>query len=321
MSTIPKTNHRTAAKDVAPLVSLVIPVYNEQESLPELAEGIDVLIADADYRFEVLCVDDGSNDQSLAIMLKLRDADPRYKVICLGRNFGNQAAFCAGLDHAQGDAVVLLNADLQDPPELVGEFLVHWRAGYDVVYAVRESRSESWLKRLEFNTFYRLLNKMSHLSMPLDAGCFGLLDRTCVDIINNMPEQHRYIPGLRQWVGFNQVGVPYRRPPRFAGHESDFKSQMAFALDAIFAFSFAPLKWIFYVGVSVSLTSFTVIVYQSLNMLLLTHEPLGATTIVAAIMFVGGSILVALGVISAYIARIYDEVRARPQYTIKHKYD
>lgn len=303
-----------------PKVSLVIPVYNEEESLPVLADHLHEVINNAPCDFEVIFVNDGSVDTSLQILLSFQAKDARFKVIDLGRNFGHQPAFTAGIDYAEGDAVVLLNADLQDPPELIREFLKKWEEGYDVVYAIREKRSENFLKSLAFSLFYRILNRISSTPMPVDAGCFGLMDRKVVDIVKSVPEHNRYLPGMRSWVGFKQVGVGYVRPPRFAGQPSGFRSLLRFALDGIFSFSTIPLTLISYVGFLVSLIGFVSILYYVYKRLVVHAGPPGFATLITALMFLGGMILLSLGIIGQYIARIYNEVRARPLYTVKQTY-
>jgi len=303
-----------------PKVSLVIPVYNEEESLPVLADHLYAVIDNAPYDFEVVFVNDGSVDASLQILLDLQAKDPRFKVVDLGRNFGHQPAFTAGIDYAEGDAVVLLNADLQDPPELIPTFLEKWEEGYDVIYAVREKRSENFLKSLAHSLFYRVLTRVSSTPMPLDAGCFGLMDREVVRVMKSMPERNRYLPGMRSWVGFRQTGVGYVRPPRFGGRSSGFRSLLRFALDGVFSFSTIPLTLISYLGFLVSLVSFVAILYYVYKRLVLHAGPPGFATLIAALMFLGGMILLSLGIVGQYIARIYDEVRARPLYTVKGLY-
>lgn len=301
-------------------VSLVIPVYNEEESLPVLANHISQAINGAPYEFEVIFVNDGSADASLKMLLKLQADDARFKIIDFGRNFGHQPAFTAGLDHATGDAVILLNADLQDPPEMIPEFLEKWKEGYDVVYAVREKRSENLLKSLAHSLFYRVLNRVSSTPMPLDAGCFGLMDRGVVDVIRRMPERNRYLPGMRSYVGFRQIDVGFIRPPRYAGQSSGFRSLLRFALDGIFSFSTFPLTLISYLGFLMSLLSFIAIMYHLYTRLVLNAGPPGLATLTIALLFLGSMMLLSLGIIGQYIARIYDEVKARPLYTVRTTY-
>ena len=298
-------------------ISLVIPVYNEEESLPILYGHLTELMNSNRYEFEIIFVNDGSRDNSFAILLNFQATDSRVKVVDLGRNFGAAAAFTAGIDYAEGDAVVLLNADLQDPPELVNEFLEKWEKGYDVVYAVRKKRKEIFLKRIAYSLFYRGLNWLSSTPMPLDAGCFGLMSREVINIMKYLREHNRYIPGIRSWVGFKQTGISYNRPPRFAGRGMRFRRLVKFALDGMFSFSIAPLNLISYVGFIISLSSFTSILFYLYRHLFVQTGPSGFATIICVLLFLGGMILLSLGVIGQYIARIYEEVRARPLYTVK----
>ncbi len=301
-------------------VSLVIPVYNEEESLPVLARHFEEVLRSNRYDFELIFVNDGSTDSSLTILLELQTQDSRYKIIDLGRNFGNQPAFSAGIDQASGEAVVLLNADLQDPPELVPEFLRRWEEGNDVVYAVRQKRKEGIFKRFCFATFYKILNRVSSTPMPLNAGCFGLMSRQVVDLMKSMREHNRYIPGIRTWIGFRQVGIPYERPPRYAGQSSGVRSLAKFALDGIFSFSTVPLTLIYYAGCVISACSFVLALFYAYRRLISHAGPYGFATIICVLLFLGGMILLSLGIIGQYIARIYDEVRARPLYTVKQSY-
>lgn len=301
-------------------LSVVIPVYNEEESLPILYEHLQELINSNKYEFEIIFVNDGSQDNSLGKLLSFQAKDSQVKVIDLGRNFGPVPAFTAGIDYADGDAVVLLNADLQDPPELINEFLKKWEEGYDVVYGVRKKRKENLLKRFAYSLFYRILNWLSSTPMPLNAGCFGLMSREVINIMKSLQEHNRYIPGIRSWVGFKQVGIPYERPPRLAGQGLRFRILVKFALDGVFSFSTMPLNLISYVGFVISISSFALILFYAYRRLIVHAGPNGFATIICVLLFLGGMILLSLGVIGQYIARIYDEVRARPLYTVKKTY-
>jgi dolichol-phosphate mannosyltransferase len=303
-----------------PKISLVIPVYNEAESLPVLAEHLKEVMKSDRYDFEAIFVNDGSQDNTFAILLKLQAKDARFKVIDLGRNFGQQPAFSAGIDYAEGDAVILLDADLQDPPELVFEFLKKWEEGYDVVYAVRQKRKEGLFKKFCFTTFYKILNSVSSTPMPMNAGCFGLMNRQVVDIIKSMREHNRYIPGIRTWVGFRQFGIAYERPARYAGSAIGFRSLAKLGLDGIISFSTAPLTLIYFAGLIISGSSFLLSLFYAYRRLIDHTGPYGFATIICVLLFLGGMILLSLGIIGQYIARIYDEVRSRPLYTIKRTY-
>ena len=301
-------------------ISLVVPVFNEEASLASLYEHLVQLMNANHYAFEAIFVNDGSRDDSLPILLNFQAKDSRIKVIDLGRNFGSTAAITAGIDYAGGDAVVQLNADLQDPPDIVNEFLKKWEEGYDVVYAIRQKRKEFFLKRLAYSIYYRGLKWLSSTPLPLDAGSFGLMSREVVNIIKSLGEHNRYIPGIRSWVGFKQIGITYDRPPRLAGRGMRFKGLVKFALDGIFSFSTSPLNVISYIGFIISLSSFSLILFYFYRHLFVRTGPSGFATIICIVLFLGGMILLSLGVIGQYIARIYDEVRARPIYTVKQTY-
>jgi len=270
--------------------------------------------------WELILVDDGSTDGSFTAMCALHRNDPRIKVVRLSRNFGHQIAISAALDLAQGDAVILMDGDLQDPPELLPQLLKLWKDGYHVVYTVKTSRKENWLKRLAFKSFYRVLSAMSSIKIPMDAGNFSLMDRRVVEVLRTMPERNRYISGLRAWAGFQQTAVYYDRGPRFAG-----KPQMSLgrlfhlALDGIFSFSNAPLRAAIYFGMAAAMVSFAGGLYVVYEKLFTNLAILGWASTIVSILFVGGMILMTLGVIGEYISRIYEEVKKRPLYVIRDK--
>jgi polyisoprenyl-phosphate glycosyltransferase len=298
-----------------PTLSIVIPVHNEEESLTELHNRLSNVLANIEGTAEIVVVDDGSRDHSFDVMLALRDLDDRVKVARLSRNFGHQIAISAGLDLAAGDAVVVMDADLQHPPELIPELVERWREGYDVVYGVMQERSsESWLKRVTARAFYALLGRLSDVDVPPAAGDFRLVDRKVVTAFRTMHEQNRYIRGMFSWLGFRQIGIEYVCPPRFAGASKyTFRKMVRFARDGILSFSSVPLRLMLKLGIVVSLLAVASAV-ATVVAKLSGHGVPGFATIVVSISFLGGVQLLVLGVIGEYIARIHDEVRGRPLY-------
>ena len=299
-------------------ISLVFPVYNEEEVLPQLYQRVRHLIAQLAYDVEVIMVNDGSGDTSLELMKSFHDQDSRFKIIDFSRNFGHQLAISAGIDFAEGDAVLLLDADLQDPPELVPQFLQKWEEGYQVVYAIRKSRQEHLFKRLSYLIFYRILQKISNISIPLDSGDFCLMDRVVVDTLKSMHERNRFVRGLRSWSGFEQIGLEYDREKRQGGEvKYTMPKLMKLALDGIFSFSYFPLQIASYTGFIISVISFLGILVYLYKKLFIGGEPQGFPTLVILVLFMGGIQLISLGVIGEYIGRIYDEVKRRPAYVVR----
>jgi dolichol-phosphate mannosyltransferase len=302
------------------MFSIIIPLYNEEKTIPELVTRLAAVTDGMSDPWELILVDDGSTDGSFTAMCALHRNDPRIKVVRLSRNFGHQIAISAALDLAQGDAVILMDGDLQDPPELLPQLIKLWKDGYHVVYTVKTSRKENWLKRLAFKSFYRILSAMSSIKIPMDAGNFSLMDRRVVEVLRTMPERNRYISGLRAWAGFQQTAVYYDRGPRFAG-----KPQMSLgrlfhlALDGIFSFSNAPLRAAIYFGMAAAMVSFAGGLYVVYEKLFTNLAILGWASTIVSILFVGGMILMTLGVIGEYISRIYEEVKKRPLYVIRDK--
>ena len=239
-----------------PELSVVIPIYNEEENVSELYSRLVKVLDDKRIDFEILFVDDGSRDNSLQGLKEHEASDKRVIVIELARNFGHQVAITAGLDFSRGRGIVVMDADLQDPPEVLPEFIAKWREGYDVVYAIRERRKESWLKRTSYTTFYRLLRRVASIDIPLDAGDFCVMDRRVVDLLKSMPERSRFVRGIRSWVGLSQVGLPFERHARYAGTSKYTVGRLMFlALDGLISFSFVPLRIITVLGLSVSIFS------------------------------------------------------------------
>jgi polyisoprenyl-phosphate glycosyltransferase len=307
-----------------PVVSIVVPVYNEEEVLQELYDRTKQVMEQLSEPWELILVDDGSRDRSAEIIADLNRNDPRVKGISFSRNFGFQEAVTAGLEHASGDAVVLSDADLQDPPEVIPEMLARWREGNDVVYGVRANRQgETWFKKSTAMIFYRTIHRITSVDIPLDTGDFRLMDRRVVDAILRMPERNRFLRGMVPWVGFKQSGLKYQRQARYAG-ESKFKSvrqMLPFALDAITSFSYFPLQLATYLGFFIAAISLiAIVIVVSLRLFGQHQELTGQATTLVVVLFLGGVQLISLGIIGEYLGRIYDEVKGRPLYLVDQKW-
>ncbi len=298
------------------LLSVVAPVYNEEALIDEFYTRVRGALEGV--QFELVLVDDGSTDGSSAALERLATGDPRVRVVSLSRNFGHQTALTAGLDHARGDAVVMLDADLQDPPELIPRMLDHWRAGCDVVYAVREEREgESRFKLTTARWFYSIFDKLAQVELQHNSGDFRLLDRAPLDALLSMRERNRFLRGMTVWVGYTQAAVPYHRDPRFAGETKYTISRMLrFSLDAISSFSHRPLQLATLLGFLISTLAFVAIPVVIVLRILGSYLP-GFGSITIAILLLGGIQLIALGIIGEYVGRIYDEVKGRPLYLVK----
>jgi dolichol-phosphate mannosyltransferase len=306
---------------MAPVISVVLPVFNEEQILPTLYTRLSGVMQELDETYELVFVNDGSRDGSLAFLKSLSAADPAVKIVSLSRNFGHQIAITCGLDHAVGKAVIIMDADLQDPPEVIARFVEKWRDGYDVVYAVREKRyGENFFKRGTAALFYRLLRALTHIDIPIDAGDFRLLSRRAVNSLQSTRERSRFVRGLVIWVGYRQTGVRFTREERGAGETKyPFRKMLKFALDGITAFSSVPLQAATYLGLVISGLSFLYIVYAVVAKLFTSHTITGWTSIIVAVLFLGGVQLLALGVIGEYISRIYEEVKQRPLYLVDER--
>ncbi len=300
--------------------SLIIPIYNEEENIAELYNRLKPIIDSLDGESELVLIDDGSKDNSLKLMLELHQKDSRVKYLSFARNFGHQTAVTAGLNFAQGQAIIILDADLQDPPELIPELIEKWKEGYHVVYAQRISRKqEGWFKRLTAYVFYRILNRLTNINIPTDTGDFCLMSRQIVDILNSMPETNRYIRGLRAWVGFPQIAVKFHRDIRFAGDvKYTFIKSLRLAIDGILSLSKKPLRIATYLGLMAAFLSL-LMMFLVLYWRLFQHSNslVGYAIIACAIFFLGAVQLICLGILGEYIGRIYDEVKQRPKYTLK----
>ncbi len=301
------------------LVSVVVPLYNEEGNVTELMRRIDGVMRALDCidAYEIVAVNDGSSDATLDLLRALRAQYPQLVVVSLSRNFGHQIAATAGIDQARGDAVILMDGDLQDPPELIGEFIAKWREGYDVVYATRRRRKgESAFKLLTASAFYRVTKKLTKVSIPVDTGDFRLMSRRVVDALGRTRERHRFLRGLVSWVGFRQVGIVYDRDSRHAGKTKyPISKMMRFAIDGITSFSEAPLRFATYFGFTVSLFAFAYAAIVLAFKLLDLNNP-GYTSMMVAILFLGGVQLIGIGILGEYVGRIYDEIKARPLYLI-----
>ena len=304
---------------ITPKYSFVIPVYNEEKTILELYRRIVVVMEQLDESVELILVNDGSRDRSLQLMRDLQQKDPRICYLSLARNFGHQIAVTAGLNFARGQVTVILDADLQDPPEVIPDMIEKWRQGYKVVYAQRtQRRKEGWFKRFTAYWFYRLLKVLADVDIPIDTGDFCLLDRQVMDVLNSMPERNRYIRGLRSWVGFQQTSVQFERDPRFAGVvKYTFGKSLALAVNGLVSFSKVPLRLSTYVGLLAAVAAILMALLVLYWRLFVPNSPLaGFTIILVAIFFLGAVQLVSIGILGEYVGRIYEEVKGRPLYTL-----
>jgi polyisoprenyl-phosphate glycosyltransferase len=301
-----------------PSVSVAIPVYNEQAVLPELLRRtIEVIDAIPGGPHEIVLVDDGSSDRTLELLERAAEKEDRIVVVALSRNFGHQTALAAALDHVSGDVTILMDGDLQDPPEAIPTLLDTYKQGYDVVYVRRVNRKEPWWLRACYYTFYRLLAVLSSIQVPLDSGDFGLMSRRVIDEIRRMPEHHRYLRGMRTWVGFRQIGIPIERAARQAGVTKYSPLRLLkLASDGIFAFSIVPLRAAAIVGAMATGLSILFSLYSVYAKYWL-HSPQGFTALVLTVAFLSGVNLFFLGVIGEYIGRIYEEAKGRPHYLVR----
>jgi dolichol-phosphate mannosyltransferase len=304
---------------MADLISVVLPVFDERENLEALWNRLrPALEHAANGSFEVVFVDDGSSDGSAVLLDALHQRDGRCRVIHLSRNFGHQAALQAGLDAARGRAVIMMAADLQDPPEVVDRLLAKWREGYEVVYAIRRRRKEGLLKRSAYAFFYRTIKTLAEIDVPLDAGDFCLLDRRVVDALISLPEHNRFLRGLRSWVGFRQIGVEYERDVRNAGTPKyTLRKLVRLALSGYVGFSAMPLRLASWLGFFAAAAGFGFAVWAIVAKILNIPTPRGWASTLAVIMFIGGVQLVVLGIMGEYLSRVYDEVRRRPLYVVR----
>lgn len=300
----------------SPSLSVVVPIYNEEDNLPELVRRLTQILGSMELSHEVIFVNDGSQDRSLSILKDLIAANSRLKLIDLSRNFGHQAALYAGLCRAAGSGVVLMDGDLQDPPEVIPRLVELWRGGIDVVYAVRQKRKENWLKRAAYASYYRLLRSISEVPIPVDSGDFSLIDRKVVKLICAMPERHRFLRGLRSWAGYKQTGFTYERDARYAGQTKYTLAKLfRLAFDGFVSYSYLPLRISFVLGAVISCSGFLLAsIYFTQKLISENFIPQGFTTLAILVLFMGGVQLLSLGLLGEYVGRIYDEVKRRPDF-------
>ena len=300
-------------------ISVVIPVRNEEDVLPALHDRLTQVLRGLGVGYELVFVNDGSTDRTAAVLAALRERDPSVAIVDMSRGFGKEIGISAGLDHARGDAVVIIDADLQDPPELIPEFVKHWREGHDVVYGVRTKRDgESILKRATAFLFYRAIGRMSRVAIPPDTGDFRLLSRRAVDALRQMPEQHRFMKGLFAWVGFSHKAVPYRRDPRSAGTTKfNYWKLWNFAIEGITSFSTAPLKFATYFGMFIAVCAFLYALVIFFKTLAYGNPVAGYPSLLTIVLFLGGVQLVTIGVLGEYVGRIFEQVKQRPLYLVR----
>lgn len=301
------------------LVTVVIPTFNEEYVLPELHRRLAATLDPTPYQVEMLFVNDSSTDGTLSTLMELRNSDPRISILDLSRNFGKEIAMTAGLEHAQGDAVIVIDADLQDPPELIPDMLKYWEEGYDAVYATRTQRKgESALKRLTAHLFYRVIKHVSNISIPEDTGDYRLLSRRAVNAVTKMREQHRFMKGLFAWIGYPQKAIPYSRDPRFGGETKwNYWKLWNFALEGITSFTTMPLKIATYVGMLVAFGALVLGLFTVLDALIYGNPVKGYPSLMAVILFLGGIQLMFIGIIGEYVGRMFDETKNRPLYFVQ----
>jgi len=299
--------------------SIVVPVFNEENVLNEFYKRLTITMNKLEESYEIIFVNDGSTDTSLKIMMKFHSYDKRVKIIDFSRNFGHQIAITAGIDYASGEAIVTIDADLQDPPKVIPELIKKWKESYDVVYGVRKKREgESFFKKVTASIFYKLLNRITDINIPLDSGDFRLIDRKVANNLKKIREKNRYIRGLTSWIGFKQIGVLYDREKRFAGYTKyPLRKMIKLGLDAIFSFTNLPLKIATYFGFLVVGLGFSYQIYILILKIFINVTIQSCASLIVAVLFLGGVQLICIGIIGEYIGRIGEEIKKRPLYVIK----
>ncbi|MEM9977860.1 MAG: glycosyltransferase family 2 protein [Cyanobacteria bacterium P01_D01_bin.2] len=305
-----------------PELSIVVPLYCEESNVDPLFERLETVVRSLGVSYEIICVDDNSKDNTLLRLLDHRQRNPAIKVVALARNFGKELALTAGLDYSRGQAVVPIDADLQDPPECIQALMAKWREGYDVVYAKRRNRAgETWFKKVTANGFYRIIGSLSQVTIPEDTGDFRLMDRRVVDALKQLPERTRFMKGLFAWVGYRQTFITYDRDARHSGRTKwNYWQLWNFAIDGIVSFSSTPLRVWGYLGLVISAISFIYASFLVMRTLILGIDVPGYASLMVAILFLGGVQLVSLGIIGEYLGRIYEEVKQRPLYLVREFY-
>jgi glycosyltransferase involved in cell wall biosynthesis len=304
------------------MISVVIPIYNEEENLPELRSRLTAAMEGTGEEWEAVLVDDGSRDRSPQILRAMHGEDPRFKALFLSRNFGHQPAVTAGIHHATGQCVVLIDGDLQDPPEVIPDLVRKWKQGYEVVVGERTSRADrAGARGIGFRLFYTMLRHFTELPNAADAGIFGLMDRRVVEEFKRLPERNRFIPGLRTWLGFRQTTVPYARSGRAAGKPKQTLSRLIkYAIDGMLSFSTRPLRAATYMGFLVSAIAFALAVFYLVTFFAFHKQAGGGfTTTILCVLFLGGVQLICVGILGEYIGRIYEEIKQRPLYVVREK--
>lgn len=306
-------------KQTAVTYSVIVPMFNEEEVIEYTYERLKQVMDTIEERYELIFVNDGSRDRTVELVTMICDFDPNVRLINFSRNFGHQIAISAGMDYAQGDAIVVIDADLQDPPEVILDMIAKWKEGFEVVYGQRLKRKgETIFKKLTAMFFYRILRSMTNVDIPIDTGDFRLIDRKVCDVLRSLKEKNRFVRGLISWIGFRQTSVEYIREERFAGETKyPLKKMIAFAVDGITSFSYKPLKIATYVGFALSISSFIYLLVVILQKLVTGDTVQGWASIVAVNLLFNGIILMLLGVIGEYIGRIYDESKNRPLYIVR----
>jgi dolichol-phosphate mannosyltransferase len=302
-----------------PVFSVIVPVYNETDCMDELYRRVKAVMEQTKETWELVLVDDGSTDGSSDIIRKYAKTDAHIRPVIFARNYGHQIAVTAGMDYSRGDAVIVIDADLQDPPEVMAELIAKWREGFEVVYAVRDEREgESWFKLFTASMFYRIIYKITEIKIPMNSGDFRLLDRKVVNVMNTMRERQRFLRGMSIWTGFRQVGVPYKRAARFAGRSKyPLKKMLKLAITAITSFSSFPLQMAIYAGGFITAVSFIFLVVMIILRLSGSAFLAGQASTLIVVAFLGGIQLIFMGILGEYIGRIYDEVKGRPLYTTR----
>lgn len=303
-------------RSASPLLSIIAPVFNEIGGIEEFYKRISGVARKSGYTWELILIDDGSTDGSTEAIRSLAKKDSHVRPVIFARNFGHQIAVTAGMDYSRGKAVVVIDADLQDPPELILDLLVKWKEGYQVVYAVRKEREgETWFKKFTASVFYRMIYRITEVKIPLDTGDFRLLDRKVVNVMNQMRERHRFLRGMSSWIGFKQIGVEYNRAARFSGQTKyPFNKMLKLALNAVTSFSYFPLQLATVIGFIAAGIAILAIPVVIILRLVNANFFLGQTTTLIAVLFLGGVQLIFLGILGEYVGRIYDEAKGRPLY-------